>query len=365
VTEVGVTLGVEEEYHLVDAETMALADAPGVVPEAIGLLGAQAQSEISTSQLETATPVSTSLKEVRDHLVRLRQGADEAARRHGCRILSAGSHPTAHWSEQRLTDDPRYLRVRERYAALATQQLIAGQHVHVSVPEPELAVAVVDRLRVDLPVLLALSGSSPFWDSAETGYASYRTLWFARFPVTGSQELLGSRSAYDELVASLVATGVVDDARGLYWDARPSSLYPTVEVRVADACPRLDDAVLQAGLTRALVRVVAAQAGREEPFPTPRAEVVRAARWRAARFGLEGALVDLRTGEKAPAAALVRGLLDRLRDDLETTGDWDEVSALAEQALARGTSAAEQRRTAERAGLTAVVRELVEQTSDV
>lgn len=364
-TEVGVTLGVEEEYHLVDAETRALADAPGVVPEAIGLLGGQAQSEISTSQLEIATPVSTSLKEVRDHLVRLRQGADQAARRHGCRILSAGSHPTAHWSEQRLTDDPRYLRVRERYAALATQQLIAGQHVHVSVPEPELAIAVVDRLRVDLPVLLALSGSSPFWDSAETGYASYRTLWFARFPVTGSQELLGSRAAYDQLVASLVATGVVDDARGLYWDARPSSLYPTVEVRIADACPRLDDAVLQAGLTRALVRVVAAQAQREEPFSTPRAEVVRAARWRAARFGLEGALVDLRTGERAPAAELVRGLLDRLREDLEGTGDWDEVSGLAEQALARGTSAAEQRRTAERAGLAAVVQQLVDQTSDV
>jgi carboxylate-amine ligase len=247
---------------------------------------------------------------VRAHLVRLRSGADEAAQKHGCRLMATGTHPTAHWSEQRLTDAPRYDRVHERFAGLALQQLIAGQHVHVSVDDPELAVAIIDRLRPDLPVLLALAGSSPFWEGVDTGHASYRTMWFARFPVAGSQELLGSRRAYDQAVADLVASGVVDDARGLYWDARPSLLYPTVEVRVADACPRLDDAVLQAGLTRALVRVAAAEAVRGTSFPTPRAEVVRAARWRAARFGTADRLVDLRTGTAVPAEQLVRELLD-------------------------------------------------------
>jgi carboxylate-amine ligase len=163
VIEVGATLGVEEEFHLVDAATFALADAPDVVPTAVDLLGASAQGEISTSQLEIATPVSSSLAEVRAHLVRLRSGADQAAQKHGCRLMSTGTHPTAHWSEQRLTDAPRYDRVHERFAGLALQQLIAGQHVHVSVDDPELAVAIIDRLRPDLPVLLALAGSSPFW----------------------------------------------------------------------------------------------------------------------------------------------------------------------------------------------------------
>ena len=366
-TETGATFGVEEEYHLVDAGTMALADAPDVVPEAVALLGPEAQSEISTSQLEVATPVSASLGELRAHLERLRRGADEAAQRHGCRILASATPPTGRWIDQRLTDGPRYASVQQRFGLLALQQLICGQHVHVSVPHPDLAVDVCDRLRPDLPVLLALSGSSPYWEGVDTEWSSYRTLWFSRFPVTGTQEVLRTRAAYDALVSDLVASGLVDDARGLYWDARPSTLYPTVEVRIADVCPRVDDAVLQAGLTRALVRVAAAEAQAERPFPVPRTELQRAARWRAARFGLDGTLVDLRHGGTLPAADLVRELLARLREDLETTGDWDEVSALAEQALARGTSAAQQRRVAQAVGgdLAAVTRDLVRQTTTV
>ena len=362
-TPAGTTLGVEEEYHLVDAGTLALADAPDVVPAALELLGAQAQGEISTSQLEVATPVSTSLAEVRAHLVRLRRGAAQAAEQHGIRLLAAATHPTAHWSQQRLTDAPRYARVQERYGLLALQQLIAGCHVHVSVPDPDTAVAVVDRLRPDLPTLLALSASSPYWEGADTGTSSYRTLWFARFPVTGAPERLGTAAGYDLLVEDLVATGVVDDARGLYWDARPSALYPTVEVRIADVCPRIDDTVLQAGLSRALVTAAAQAAVRDEPFADPRPELMKAARWRAARDGLEGRLVDLHGGGLRPAAEQVRAMVARLRPQLEAAGDWDEVSALAEQALGRGSSAAEQRRAAAAGGLDAVLALLVEQTA--
>jgi YbdK family carboxylate-amine ligase len=363
VIEVGATLGVEEEYHLVDGDTFELADAPAVVPEAQRLLGHDAHGEISTSQLEVATPVCTSLAEVRAHLVRLRQGAAEAAQAHGCRLLASATHPTARWAQQRLTGAPRYARVHERYQLLALQQLITGQHVHVSVPHPELLIGALDRLRCDLPVLLALSASSPFWEGVDSGYASYRTVWFSRFPVTGSQQVLRTRETYDRLVDDLVVAGVIDDARGLYWDARPSTLYPTIEIRVADTCPRVDDAVLQAGLARSLVRVAAAEAEREAPVVEPRPELMQAARWRAARFGLEGELVDLRATARVPAPALVRSLLARLREDLEESGDWAEVSALAEQALARGSSATQQRRTAAVHGLTAVTRELVEQTT--
>jgi len=362
VSDVGSTIGVEEEYHLVDAETMALADVPEVVPEAVAVLGAQAKGEISTSQLEVATRVLTSLAEVRAALVSLRHGADEAAQRHGCRILPAGTHPFSTWRDQRRSAGERYDEIERRLGLLALQQLIAGTHVHVVVPDPELAVQVLDRLRPDLPVLLALAGSSPFWEGVDTGYASYRIQWYARFPVTGSQELLGDRATYDRLVEHLVASGVVQDASHLYWDARPSTRFPTIEVRVADTCPRLDDVVLQAGLSRALVRAAAAAAVADAPYPQPRPELVRAARWCAARNGLEGSLMDLHAGARRPAPNVVRALLGRLRDDLEASGEWDEVSGLAEQALARGTSAAEQRRVQARTGdLAAVTRALVAQ----
>ena len=344
VTDIGVTLGVEEEYHLVDAETMELADAPGVVAEARRLLGEGAQEEISTSQLEVVTGVLTSLDDVRREVSALRRGADAAARRHGCRVLACGTHPSATWRDQRLTPGERYLKIERRLGVLALQQLIAGTHVHVAVADPELAVQVLDRLRPDLHVLIALSASSPYWEGVDTGYASYRTQWFGRFPVTGSQELLGDRATHDALVRDLVGSGVVDDASHLYWDARIATRFPTIEVRVGDTCPRLDDVVLQAGLARSLVRTAAAQALAGDAFPQPRPEVVRAARWLASKQGLEHELLDLHRGACAPAPDVVRGLLARLRDDLEDAGEWDEVSALAEQALARGTSAAEQRR---------------------
>ena len=364
-TRTGLTLGVEEEYHLVDAETFELADMPEVVQEAIAVLGDEAQSEISTAQLEIATPVCSSLAQVREHLGRIRAVAADTARQEGCRILASGTHPTGTWREQRLSVGDRYRSLVDRWGLLALQQLITGCHVHVSVPTPDLAIAAMDRLRGDLPVLLALSGSSPYWEGDDTGYDSYRTQWFARWPVTGAPDALGDRATYDALVADLVETGMIDDASHLYWDVRPSTKFPTLEVRVADTCPSLDDVVLHAALARSLVRVSADAAERETPFAPLRAEVLRAARWRAARFGLQDQLLDVGAHVLRPAAEVVEELLARLRDDLEELGDWDEVRALTDQVLARGTSAARQRAVASAAGgdLAAVTAALVDETS--
>ena len=340
---------------------MALADAPDVVAEAVALLGERARAEISTSQLEVASSVLTTLADVRREVEELRRGADAAAQRHGGRILPTGTHPFGTWRDQTRTPERRYDELEERFGLLALQQLITGMHVHVVVPDGDLAVQVLDRLRPDLPVLLALSGSSPFWEGLDTGYASWRTQHYARFPVTGSQELLRDRATYDRVVADLVVFGVVRDASHLSWDARLSNRFPTLELRIADVCPRLDDVVLQAGLARALVRAAARAAVVGAPFPEPRPELVRAARWAAARSGQEAELLDLHVVGRRPAADVVRALLTRLRDDLEEAGEWDEVHALAEQALARGTSAAEQRRTYARTGdLAQVVRTTVE-----
>jgi carboxylate-amine ligase len=253
----------------------------------------------------------------------------------------------------------------ERWGLLALQQMITGCHVHVNVADAELAIRTMDHLRADLPVLLALSGSSPYWEGVDTGYASYRTQWFARWPVTGMPDTFGSKAAYDELVADLVTTGMIDDASHLYWDVRPSTKFPTLEVRVADTCPSLDDVVLHAALARSLVRVAAAAVERGDEVPPVRGEVVKAARWRAARFGLEECLLDVRAHALRPAGEVVRDLLDRLRDDLEELGDLAEVEALLEQTLARGSSAARQRAVALKNGgdLTAVTAALVAETA--
>jgi YbdK family carboxylate-amine ligase len=338
------TLGVEEEYHLVDQHSLGLRHAPQVVDAATRRLGAHAQSEISTSQVEASTPICSNLAEVRAALRHARRAADEAAQDHQCRILAAGTHPFGTWKDQQLTPRVRYLELLERWGVLALQQVISGCHVHVAVRDLAQAVNVMNRVRPYLPVLLALSGSSPFWEGTDTGYASYRTQWFSRWPVTGAPDGVGSVSAYDELVTQLVECGVIDDASHLYWDVRPSSRFPTLEFRMADVCPFIDDAVLQAGLARSLTRSAAAAADRGDCGTQFPGELYRAARWRAARYGLEDQLLDPRELCLRPAHAVVRDVLQHLRTDLEDHDEWDEVTKLADQALARGTSAAQQRK---------------------
>ena len=201
-----------------------------------------------------------------------------------------------------------------------------------------------------MPTLLALSANSPFWQGVDSGYCSYRTQIFDRLPVTGTPPVLGTRAAYDGLVEELVATGSMADATRLYWDVRPSARFPTVEFRVCDVGLTVDDAVMVAGLVRALVRTCHARAVAGEPVPAVHPEVVRSARWRASRDGLDGELVDLAAGRTRPAAEVVDGLLTFLRPDLEGAGEWDEVSALVAQTSDRGTGARRQREVLERTG---------------
>jgi len=359
-------LGVEEEYHLVDAETYALRAEPGAVEPTRKRLGGRgdATAEISTTQLEVSTPICASLADVRTALCALRRAATEGAAELGCRILAAGTHPIAQWHELRLTGTVRYLALLEQWGVLALQQGIAGCHVHVAMPDPDTAIAVMDRARPWLAPLLALTGSSPFWEGVDTGYASHRTVWFGRWATTGPPDPLGDRAGYDALVAELVSAGVIDDASFIYWDVRPSVHYPTLEFRVADVCPMLDDAVLYAGLVRSLARTLAADTHAGRPVPQLRPEVVRGARWRAARYGLEERLFDPVARELRPAAEVIRLLLDVLREDLEGHGEWDEIASLTEATLARGSSSRRQRQRMAHTGgdLMAVTASLVLET---
>jgi YbdK family carboxylate-amine ligase len=358
------TLGVEEEYMLVDAETFALRDEPSALDAARATVGEAVEAEISTAQLEIATPVCATLAEVRHELSRLRYGVDEAVAELGCRLLAAGSHPTASWRDQRLTPKPRYVELLERWGVLALQLGINGCHVHVAVPDPDLRVAVLDRCRPWLPALLALTCSSPFWEGVDTGYASYRIQWYARWPIAGPPPALGDDQGFRRHVDRLTAVGVISDATNLYWDIRPSARYPTLEFRVADVCPLLDDAVLHAGLVRALVRTMAAQARTGAPAPELADGMARATGWRAARHGLEECLFDPVEQRLRPAAEVVYALLDVVAGDLREHGEYDEVAALLATSVARGSSAARQRVLANAEGdLSEVVRALVAETT--
>ena len=347
----GTTLGVEEEFHLVDPVSYRLTRSPELAAAVLrGESGRRLHAEITTTQLESATDVCTSLADVRAELVTTRAEAAGAAARAGVRILAASTHPFDSWQQQDITPAPRYQAMVDRWAGLALQQDICGCHVHVGVPDLETAVAIMDRARPYLPVLLAMTGSSPFHDGVDTGHSSYRTMWWSRWPNTGIPEYLGSAECFAEVVAGMVASGVVGDASHLYWDLRPSSHLPTLEFRLADVCTQVGDVVLHAALARSLVRVLAARAERGDPCPQPRAELLRAARWRAARYGLEGRLFDPLRCELVPARVAVRRLLAELREDLSEHDEWDDVVELVERLFERGTSASRQRRTWLRTG---------------
>lgn len=343
------TIGIEEEYHLVDSTTMELRSKAEVVEAAKSQMD-DASAEISTSQLEVATPVCSSLDEARAELVRLRCQAGEVAARQDCRILAMATHPFATWDDQRLSAGSRYVGLFERWGLLALQQLITGCHVHVAVDDPDVRIGVLDRVRPWLPTLVALTASSPFWEGTDTGYASYRTMWFDRWPTAGIPGALGSWRGFEDLVDSMAASGAIDDATHLYWDVRPSIRYPTLEYRCADVCPSVDDAVLYAALARSLTRTFAAEAEAGGAVPAVRGELLRVARWRAARHGVTDTLVDPRTWVLRPARDVVAALLELLRPDLEAHGEWVEVASRVELVVAEGGAAQRYRHLMERTG---------------
>jgi YbdK family carboxylate-amine ligase len=340
----GATFGIEEEFHLVDPGTFELTPSPELCAAALRReIGPRIHAEIVTTQLETVSGICESLDELRVEVVAARREAAVAAARAGVVVLPTSTHPFEGWQQQAITEAPRYRAIVDRWAGLARQQDICGCHVHVGVPDLETAVAVMDRARPYLSVLLAMTGSSPFHDGVDTGYDSYRTLWWGRWPNTGPPEYLGSAERFEQVVAGMVAAGVIGDRSHLYWDVRPSYHFPTLEFRLADVCTDVDDAVLHAALVRSLVRVLAARAERGEPCPQPRPEVLRAARWRAARDGIGGELFDPVLGAAVAARLGVRRLLAELEDDLRDHDEWTAVNELVAQLFGRGTSAARQR----------------------
>jgi glutamate---cysteine ligase / carboxylate-amine ligase len=346
------TFGVEEEYQIVDPDTRALRPGgEGVLRRARQALGEEeVVPELRTSQIEALTPVCHTLSEVRAELLRLRRAIMEAAKKEGARIAVASTHPFSHWQEQPVTPKERYLRIMERERQLAEEQVVFGFHVHVGLEDREAALQAMNHARVWLAPLLALSANSPFWLGEDTGYASYRTQIWSRLPTAGPPAPFSSLAEHDALVEALVASGGAAEPTQVYWDIRLPERLETVEIRVADACSKVDEAVMLAGLSRALVRTCHERAQRGEPYPEARPELLHTAHWVASRYGLDAGLVDVEAERVVPAREVIEKLLTFARPALEEHSDWEEVSALVHDTLEQGNGARRQRRAYERAG---------------
>jgi glutamate---cysteine ligase / carboxylate-amine ligase len=352
------TLGVEEELHVVDLVTRELVPR---APEVLARLDPDAFSaELHRSVVETNTPVAATLDDLRDGIVGRRRSAIGVAESLGLGLVATGTVPLVDLESLPVTPTSRYRRMLDDYQLLAREQLICGAQVHVGVPDRDEAVAVAQRVASALPVLLALSASSPYWMGEDSGYASVRSLVWLRWPTAGDPGVLNSAAEHDELVADLIASGTITDPKMVYFDVRPSAHLPTVELRVTDSSPDADTVVLLAGLFRGLVLRARQEYRAGTPFKPVRPPLHRAAMWRAARSGLEGDLLDLpRSPSPIPAAAAVERLVGDLRPQLEELGDWEQVFDLSVRALSRGSSAARQRRAMSRRGRISDVVDLV------
>lgn len=337
------TVGVEEEFLLVDpssGEPRAVAGAvlshaeDDAEPDEI-------TGELQREQLETGSAPCRGLADLDRELRRTRAMARDAARSSGVELAALATSPLP--VDPTVTPSPRYERMAETFGRTVAEQLTCGCHVHVSVDSAEEGIAALDRIRPWLAPLLALSANSPFWDGADTGYASFRSQVWGRWPTAGPTDLFGSPRRYREVVDTMLGTDTILDEGMVYFDARLSRHHPTVEIRVADVCREPADAVLVAALARALVETaVRADVAGRAPDPVGTG-VLRLAAWRAARSGVDDALVDPRTWKPEPAGVVVDALIAYTADALRDDDDLHVVRDLADAVLRRGTGAARQR----------------------
>ncbi len=337
------TLGVEEEFLLLDPDTgVNAAVAEQVVAALPDAVRAQSRLELRRSMVEMVTPVCTELTGLREHLTRHRRMAAAAATTAGARLVAVGATPVGD-PQSAVPSQPRYQEMVQRYGPIALDPALCGCHVHVGVPDRELAVQVCNRLRVWLPVIQALTANSPFYAGADTGHASWRSVQLTRWPGVGPTPVFDSAADYDATVADLVTSGVMIDDAMVYWYARPSARYPTVEVRVGDVCLTTDDTVLVAALIRALVATMIDHQRAGTPTPLMRDCVLSAAHWHAAHEGLDGTLINPHGGGLRPAWNVVDDLLTTVSPALVRHGDAEVVLAELARLRRHGTGATRQR----------------------
>jgi carboxylate-amine ligase len=352
-------VGVEEELMLVDPGTGHLT---AVSQHAVRAneTDEEVAHELFLQQIETSTPPCERADDLLDALRAGRRAVGEATAAAGARAVAMAA-PVLPMDDEDFTPEPRYRRIQAEYGELARQSLVSAMHMHVDVADDDEAVRVVDRIRPWLPLLVAVSANSPYWQGRDTGHASWRSQVWSRWPTAGVGEPFGDVGTYRAVAEQMVGWGAGLDAGMLYFDVRLAHEYPTVEIRVADVCTDLEDAVLVALLGRALVTTAAAH---EQP-PTWRGDLLRIANWRAARHGLTADLVHPVDRVLTPPREVFEATVEHCRAALEEAGDLDLVQQSFERLLARGNGATRQRRVLEETGeLGAVVEDLARRTED-
>lgn len=366
------TIGIEEEYLCVDRETRDLIKAP---PQKMWdslreVVGPQVTHEFLRAQIEVGTKVCTKVSEAREDLATMRRDLSSVVGEYGGAIIAASTHPFANWEQQQTTPEPRYRRLQADYQQVARQLVVCGMHVHVGVEDPHLRIDLMNQMRYMLPHLLALSTSSPFWDGTPTGLLAYRLVIFQNLPRTGIPEEFDSWGEYERFVDILVDAGLIEDATKLWWDIRPSSRYPTIEMRVSDVCTRLDDAMTVAAIYQCLLGFLYRLRRQNQRWRIYPPMMIEENLWRAQRYGTDGSLVDFGRGVLVPFSELVEEFIEILAQDAIEFDVREEVRH-ARTIVQEGTSAHRQIAVYEKAlgggadndeALKAVVDHLIEDT---
>ncbi len=358
------TLGIEEEYQVVDPETGELSSYITQLLDAEGNISVEGiKPELHQSVIEVGSHVCRTPAEIRAEIVRLRGAVHELAAQHGRRILAAGTHPFSSWMEQEITPLERYLGVEQDLQDLARKNLIFGMHVHVGIEDRDFLIDAMKVARYFLPHVLALSSSSPFWIGRDTGLRSYRSVQWRNFPRTGIPPTFATHAEYEHIVRSLVNANAIPDASKIWWDLRPHHLYPTLEFRVCDMCTRVDEATCIAAIIQALVAKLWKLRRDNMTFRVYPLSLIEENKWRAVRYGVSGNLLDLGRETERPARELIEELIGWFLDDvLDDLGSREQVE-YAFTILEEGTSADRQLRTfAETGDLKKVVDRLVSET---
>jgi carboxylate-amine ligase len=357
------TLGIEEEFQIVDPKTRLLVShVSEILEEGKMLLGEQVKPEMMQAQVEVGTGICKDIHEARADITRLRAIVSHLARKKNLAIIAASTHPISQWTDQKVFDDPHYALLIEELQMVARSLLIFGLHVHVGIEDRERQIHIMNAARYFLPHMLALSTSSPFWLGINTGLKSYRSEVFKKFPRTDIPDHFGSYQSFQSYVELLLKTKSIQNPKKIWWDVRPHPYFPTLEFRICDIPTRVDDTIAIAALFQAIVCKLDRLIEKNLGFRLYRRMLIQENKWRAVRYGLDGKLLDLGKQKEVPARDLIRELLDfvdPVLDELDSRKEVEHIHTILE----RGTSADEQRRVFNETGdLKAVVDRLIELT---
>ena len=338
------TLGIEEEFQTIDPHTRELrSHLSQIVEGGKTTLHEQVKAEMHQAVVEVGTTICQNIGEAREQVLLLRRHVIALADQQGLKIGAAGTHPFSRWQDQPITPDVRYDKIVEELQEAARSNLVFGMHVHVGIENRDLGVYLMNTLRYFLPHLFALSTNSPFWEGRETGYKSFRTKVFERFPRTGIPGFFHSASDYDEFLALLIKTGCIDNGKKIWWDIRLHPFFDTIEYRICDQMMRADETIAVAAVMQALVAKIYKLKAQNLNFRIYRSALTKENKWRAARYGLDGHMIDFGKQEEVPTRHLILELLDFIDDVVDDLGSRHEVEYVLTM-LEQGTGADRQLR---------------------